>query len=426
MLFEFRLQSAILLIFFVHGLIYSLLVLRKSQINESTSDKWLSAFLLLCTLYIMPWMVGFAGWYTKQPYRDILFYTPFQHLFLFGPVLFFYIQSLLNPSRYGGFEWQRPTVRHSGSGILNPAQLDFLHFIPAVLYFLYCVVMVVTDKLVLGEYYFLKDGSDRDFDNWYQVTGFVSMMVYLVLSLRYYNAYKKLMVQTVSYADQVLFRWVRNFLVAFMVILGLRFGFLLLAFITNFSYGNEWWYYLTFSVVFYYIAISGYSNSIENKISFRSRFLASETSRFGGFEIARRTVRYSENGTVRRAISNPAQLTPEPDMAGLDDWKEKVLKAVVEEKKYQDPELNLPDLADYIGTSSVWLSKVINQGFEQNFNDFINFYRVEAVKTKILAGEAQKITLLGIAYDCGFNSKATFNRAFKKFTDQSPKEFMQG
>ena len=113
-------------------------------------------------------------------------------------------------------------------------------------------------------------------------------------------------------------------------------------------------------------------------------------------------------------------------MAGLDDWKEKVLKAVVEEKKYQDPELNLPDLADYIGTSSVWLSKVINQGFEQNFNDFINFYRVEAVKTKILAGEAQKITLLGIAYDCGFNSKATFNRAFKKFTDQSPKEFMQG
>ena len=380
MLFEFRLQSAILLIFFVHGLIYSFLVLRKGQINENASDKWLSAFLLLCTLYITPWMVGFAGWYTKQPYRDILFYTPFQHLFLFGPVLFFYVQSLLNPS----FEFTKKNL---------------LHFIPAILYFLYCVVMVVTDKLFLGEYYFLKDQSDRDFDNWYQVTGFMSMMVYLVLSLRYYNAYKKLMVQTVSYADQVLFRWVRNFLVAFMVILGLRFGFLLLAFITNFSYSNEWWYYLTFSIVFYYIAISGYSNSIENKISFRGRFLAA-------------------------ADLPTTENEPEPDMAGLDDWKEKVLKAVVEEKKYQDPELNLPDLADYIGTSSVWLSKVINQGFEQNFNDFINFYRVEAVKTKILAGEAQKITLLGIAYDCGFNSKATFNRAFKKFTDQSPKEFM--
>jgi AraC-like DNA-binding protein len=68
---------------------------------------------------------------------------------------------------------------------------------------------------------------------------------------------------------------------------------------------------------------------------------------------------------------------------------------------------------------------VINQGFRLNFNDLINQYRIEAVKQKLKAGEQKTQTLLGIAYDCGFNSKATFNRAFKKATGQSPKEWLE-
>jgi AraC-like DNA-binding protein len=47
------------------------------------------------------------------------------------------------------------------------------------------------------------------------------------------------------------------------------------------------------------------------------------------------------------------------------------------------------------------------------------------VKTKFANGEHKKSTLLGIAYDCGFNSKATFNRAFKKNTGKTPKEFLE-
>lgn len=106
MLFQFGFYSSLLLIFFVHGLVYSGLLWRKSIINESRSDKWLALFLLLCSLFIAPWMIGFAGWYDAQPYRDILFYTPFQQLYFIGPVVFFYVQSLLNPSfRFGKKEW---------------------------------------------------------------------------------------------------------------------------------------------------------------------------------------------------------------------------------------------------------------------------------------------------------------------------------
>ena len=188
MRFDFGFYSSLLLIFFVHGLVYAFLLFRKAKMIESGSDKWLGIFLLLCILHIAPWMLGFAGWYDNQPYRDVLFYMPFQHLFFIGPVIFFYVQSLLNPSfRFGKNEW--------------------LHLMPGIIYLVYSLVIVITDKVVLHRYYFYEHGADKDFDEWYQLSGFVSMVVYFLFSLRYFNLFKKLMAQVVSYADVLLFRW---------------------------------------------------------------------------------------------------------------------------------------------------------------------------------------------------------------------------
>jgi hypothetical protein len=61
------------------------------------TDRWLGLFFF-CTRYITPLMVDFAGWYDNQPYRDFVFYFPFQHLFFIGPCMFFYVQSQLNTS----------------------------------------------------------------------------------------------------------------------------------------------------------------------------------------------------------------------------------------------------------------------------------------------------------------------------------------
>ncbi len=98
MLFQFGFYSSVLLISFTQGIIYSVLLLAKAVKTENKSNYWLSIFVFLCSLYIAPWMLGFAGWYDNQPYRDLLFYTPFQHLLFVGPIIFFYTQSLLNPS----------------------------------------------------------------------------------------------------------------------------------------------------------------------------------------------------------------------------------------------------------------------------------------------------------------------------------------
>ncbi len=52
-------------------------------------------------------------------------------------------------------------------------------------------------------------------------------------------------------------------------------------------------------------------------------------------------------------------------------------------------------------------------------------FRINEAKAKLTKHQADTSTMLGLAFDCGFNSKATFNRAFKKFTGVSPKEFQE-
>ena len=82
------------------------------------------------------------------------------------------------------------------------------------------------------------------------------------------------------------------------------------------------------------------------------------------------------------------------------------------------------DLADHLNTHNSLISNVINAGFQKNFNDFVNGFRVEIFKEKIINPKLQHLTLLAIAFDCGFNSKSTFNRAVKKATDKMPSEFL--
>ncbi len=66
MLFSFSLKSSILLIFFFHGIVFSTLLLIKGVRTENKSSLWLSIFTVLCSFYIAPFMLGYAGWYAQQ------------------------------------------------------------------------------------------------------------------------------------------------------------------------------------------------------------------------------------------------------------------------------------------------------------------------------------------------------------------------
>jgi AraC-like DNA-binding protein len=401
--FVFNRYSALLLIFFVHGLVYAFLLLRKGIQNDRASDRWLAAFLLLCILYIAPWMLGFAGWYdgfTCLNCRNFLFYMPMQHTLLMGPVIYFYLRNLF-----------QPTLRFQ--------RRDWLHFFPAIGYLLWCAVVFIIDRLVLKKYYLMNGLNDPDFDAWYTLVGLLSLLFYLVLSYRYYRRYKQFIVQESSFAEAIMFRWVRNFLVAFFVYFLSSLIFQLIPLLgVDIDYVGSWWYYMFFALLFYYIAINGYSHAIESRTQFVLDLLSYKKQHL-----------LAAPSTAEPEFTEDIpfeEVSPAPkEMADLAAWKEKVLHEVVTKKAYANPELTLTDLARQLQTNSSLLSKVINTGFGQNFNDFINYYRVEEVKQKLQTEAAGQVTIMSIAYDAGFNSKATFNRAFKKFTGRNPKEYLE-
>ena len=399
MLFQFGFYSSLLLISFSQGIVYSVLLFIKSFREGTKSNYWLSVFVFLCSLYIAPWMLGFAGWYDNQPYRDILFYMPFQHLFLVGPIIFFYTQSLLNPNFKFSFK-------------------NSVHFIPGILYIIYILIIWIYDKFIVHEYYFYEDGMDKDFDFWYQKSGLVSMLFYFILTIRYYNLYKRLMFQVVSYADTILFKWIKTYLYSFllMLILPIVFDLICLFFPNLNSYKGSWWFFLFFSIIMYYIAITGYSNQVVAKIPFR-------ISVFDKQPVLLLTE--NKNQFTEEVIDVDHELFEENLSPELNIWKQKIENLLLDDKLYQNPELTLNHLAQKLETNAAMISKTINQGFHQNFNDFINQYRIKEVKKAFDTNKHKKSTLLGIAFDAGFNSKATFNRAFKKNTGFSPKEYIE-
>ena len=92
-------------------------------------------------------------------------------------------------------------------------------------------------------------------------------------------------------------------------------------------------------------------------------------------------------------------------------------------KPYLNPELSLSQLAAELNLSPHHLSQVINEHFGRNFFDFVNWYRVQEVKERLTAQEFSHLSVLGIAFDAGFNSKSAFNRVFKNVEGETPTQF---
>jgi AraC-like DNA-binding protein len=105
--------------------------------------------------------------------------------------------------------------------------------------------------------------------------------------------------------------------------------------------------------------------------------------------------------------------------------KDRLLQWMMKEKPYLDPGLTIDDLAGQLNLKRHHLSQVINQEFSRNFFEFINGYRVEAFKGMAVRPENRHLSIMGMAFDCGFNSKATFNQVFKKQEGVTPSAFLK-
>lgn len=399
--FVFSQYSSLLLIGFVQGLIYTGLLMVRGIRQRRLSDRLLAFLLLVLTLRIAQYMLGFADWYDSHDHHTtFMFYFPFHQLFFVGPLIFFYFKALTNDD----FRLRR---RH------------LPHFIPGILllgiYFTAFVKDLVVEKWMRGqelpEFFNTKGATIEFFEEALEegvvILWSVSMITYMVLTLRSYFRYRRYLNDHFADQENIRFQWLRNMIYA--VILGLAVTWAMDAYELIFECGcldyTDYWYsHLAIAVLIVWLGITGHINT---QILPELHFV-------------------EEGAEEENAI---AQVAPQEDAAvGVDpewlEWKERLEAYMKEEQPYLSPGLTLKELANGIGTNASVLSKVINGSYGQNFNDFINQRRVEAVQQAMQNPDLSHLTLIAIAETCGFNSKSTFNRAFRKFSGMSPREYL--
>lgn len=164
-------------------------------------------------------------------------------------------------------------------------------------------------------------------------------------------------------------------------------------FIFELHWTQEWWYQFFSVLVVIYVGVMGYFTSLDDlkKVELVS-------------------------------TNNQEPLLVEESFQYEDELK-RICSLVEDEQLYLDPNLTLKQLSKRSKINTSQLSYIINSGLDKNFNDFINEYRIETIKEQLKDPSKSQLSILAIAYDCGFNSKATFNRVFKKFTSLSPSSF---
>lgn len=133
---------------------------------------------------------------------------------------------------------------------------------------------------------------------------------------------------------------------------------------------------------------------------------------------------FDETQLIGNSETSPKYIKSGLQKNEVDIYYSSLIQLMDSEKLFLDSRLSIKTVADKLGMSVNHLSQVINQQSGKNFFKFINEYRVEEAKKLLLDQSNKKYTILAIAYDCGFNSKSSFNTIFKQYTGKTPSDFI--
>ncbi len=313
--------------------------------------------------------------------------------FLLGPMLYFLLQSLIMP--------QERFIRSL-----------YKQLIP---YFLVWLLVSVPLALSIATPYF------RDFGDWYAQHDYLInlpenafFLLYIYFSLRLHTRIRQAMREN-SAAEKNDLAWYRHLLLGLALIV----VFDTLCTFYEFYFPVIPWNIGTLIAVSFVVLYSylGYKGMFQSHILLPDFLL----TKLG--TAAAQTLQKSE-----------PELPAQKAMRALDGYsdaeieilKERLLHVVENQKPYLNEALGLGELADSLGISTKKLSELLNQHLHTNFYNFINDYRVREVIARLATPDAEKYTLIAIAYDCGFQSKASFNRIFKQKMGMSPSEYRKG
>jgi AraC-like DNA-binding protein len=373
--FQINLYAFVLLFACLQGLFYVFQFSRRGISEERASDFWMAGLILALCITNLPSMLGFMGIYILG---QQLWFFPQDTGLLIGPLILYYLKTQTNVN-------------------FRFTTADYRHFLPYVLYFIYHLLVFLTGKN--GVDWWAEQVHNRFLiGNLERIAENVSLVVYMVLSLRLYRRYLRWLPTERSDSAAMRLDWYRYFLA--LVVLGVlsALGLYLLGFFVSISYRDDWILRAVVAFNICYISFNGYTQPQPHKLIFNAE------------------VSPDSSDSATKKTEKLDKLDP----TELQTWCKKVEVMMQTEKLYLNPELTLSTLSENLNTHNSLLSNVINAGFQKNFNDFVNAYRVADFQEKVKDPKLSHYTLLALAYECGFNSKSTFNRAVKKATGELP------
>lgn len=357
-----------------------------SKKDKSRADKILAIWLFAIGLHLQLFYLHFSGQYIYFPHLlGLEIPMPLLH----GPFLFLYIIAMTNPE--------------SKSGTLS-------HFIPTLLVYALCISFfrLAPDKKII-----VYQHNGEGFE-WLSFPVFISVLlsgtIYIALSWHTLRIYKRNFKSHSSITQQLDLQWIMY------LIYGIGIIWLVVAL------GND---IFTFTAVTSFVILLGYLGIKKGNVfsHYQLSYTAIETARV--YEQAINTQHDRAEISISEQESEKVKYLKstlkEEDANSIYASLKQLMQT---EELFKNPELNLGDLAARLSIHPNTLSQVINSFEQKHFYDYINDLRIEAFKKTIQLPDSRKYTMLALAYECGFNSKTTFNRTFKKATGASPKEYL--
>ncbi|MBS9463037.1 helix-turn-helix transcriptional regulator [Flagellimonas sp. 389] len=293
-------------------------------------------------------------------------------IFLFGPLLYLYIKRLLFRS-------------------VPPFRLNWFHYVPALLHFCYYLWTLTIPLSDFNNRYF--SGGLNIMFFLVEATGLLALTFYWLKAFLLVKNYPKEEEKELSYHQNII-QFLRFFLFALLIFVLLwSISFISASFLgIIFTYLNYVTMWISIPIFVY---IVGYFSLRQPEI-FRIPVPAKEKS-------------------------EKQRLKPDE----IQKLQKRLHYFISEEKVFLRPDLTLKGLAEKMNTTRNNLSWLLNQTYQISFYDYINRFRIEEFLIKINREEHLSHTLLALAMDVGFNSKSTFNKAFKNEVGQTPSEYIK-
>lgn len=374
---------AFLLIFTIVNkvLLFLLFFFRK---NNSLANRLLALIILLPVFPILSNYILYSGDVASFP--DWLFFT--QVLFsFFGPIYFFYCMEVTGrPFRY--------------------TKDKLLHLIPSSFVLLLWINYALSSEAEHQEFInsFLMEDEGSSEVILASVGPLLVVLIYILLSAKMVYRHRIAFKEVFTNLEGLKIDYIREFIQVILI------GMVILAIVHMFNsalYVDLVWIPIVSNLMYFYIIYKSYNCGVifseKDYEDFQKLYIP-----LNQYIEERKLEKYAGSTLSEQKINEYANL--------LEDGFEN-------EQWYLDPELNLNVVSVKSGIAAHYISQTINQQFDRNFFDYVNAYRIEELKKKLEDTAFNHIKLEELAYMCGFNSKAAYQRAFKKHTNMTPTEY---